>query len=82
LAKVEKYQRLAREWLRMAERADPEAARESAKSAVPRRGESTGVMEPVLVSQSSGSRIPLADLTVELAARSASFMHSLPNAAR
>ncbi|WP_141686876.1 Fic family protein [Bradyrhizobium sp. LMTR 3] len=35
-------------------------------------------MEPMLVSESSGRRTQLADLTVELAAKSAAFRHSLP----
>lgn len=53
--------------------------KEPAKSAVPDRGESTGLMEPMLVSESSSRRTQLADLTVELAAKSAAFKHSLPN---
>lgn len=53
--------------------------KEPAKSAVPHRGESTGLMEPMLVSESSSRRTQLADLTVELAAKSAAFKHSLPN---
>ncbi|UPJ47988.1 Fic family protein [Bradyrhizobium sp. 200] len=36
-------------------------------------------MEPMLVSESSSRRTQLADLTVELAAKSAAFKHSLPN---
>ncbi|MGY2843775.1 hypothetical protein ACVIWU_006349 [Bradyrhizobium sp. USDA 4509] len=52
--------------------------KEPAKSAVPDRGESTGLMEPMLVSESSGRRTQLADLSVELAAKSAAFRHSLP----
>jgi hypothetical protein len=36
--------------------------KEPAKSAVPDGGESTGLMEPMLVSESSGRRTQLADL--------------------
>ncbi|MGY3131240.1 Fic family protein [Bradyrhizobium sp. USDA 4501] len=57
---------------------DNKQDKEPAKSAVPDRGESTGLMEPMLVSESSGRRTQLADLTVELAAKSAAFRHSLP----
>lgn len=53
--------------------------KEPAKSTVPDRGESTGLMEPMLVSESSPRRTQLADLTVELAAKSAAFKHSLPS---
>jgi Fic family protein len=53
--------------------------KEPAKPAVPDRGESTGLMEPMLVSESSPRRTQLADLTVDLAAKTAGFKHSLPN---
>lgn len=53
--------------------------KEPAKSAVSDRGESTGLMEPMLVSESSPRRTQLADLTVDLAAKTAAFKHSLPN---
>jgi hypothetical protein len=42
------------------------------------RGESTGLMEPMLVAESSPQRTRLADLAVEFAAQSAAFRHSLP----
>ena len=42
------------------------------------RGESVGLMEPMLVSESSRHRTPLTDQAVELAARAAGFRRSLP----
>lgn len=42
------------------------------------RGEQPGLMEPLLVSESSPHRAGLADLAVDLAARSAGFRRSLP----
>ena len=42
------------------------------------RGESTGLMEPLLVGASSKHRAALNDLTVELASRAAGFRRSLP----
>ncbi len=42
------------------------------------RGESVGLMEPLLVSESSRHRAALTDLAVELAAKSAGFRRSLP----
>ena len=42
------------------------------------RGESVGLMEPLLVSERSRHRAVLTDLAVELAARSAGFRRSLP----
>jgi len=42
------------------------------------RGESAGLMEPLLVSESSTHRTALTDLAVELAAKSAGFRRSLP----
>jgi hypothetical protein len=42
------------------------------------RGESVGLMEPLLVSESSSHRAVLTDLAVELAAKSAGFRRSLP----
>lgn len=42
------------------------------------RGESIGLMEPLLVTESSKHRTGLTDLAVELAARSAGFRRSLP----
>ena len=46
------------------------------------RGESTGLMEPLLIGESSRHRSGLTDLTVELAARAAGFHHSLPGGVR
>ena len=43
------------------------------------RGESVGLMEPMLVSESSPHRTPLTDLAVDLAGRSAGFRRSLPD---
>ena len=42
------------------------------------RGESIGLMEPLLISESSKHRTALTDLAIELAARSAGFRRSLP----
>ncbi len=42
------------------------------------RGESAGLMEPLLVGEGSRHRSELTDLTVELAARAAGFRRSLP----
>jgi Fic family protein len=43
------------------------------------RGESTGLMEPMLVPDGSRHKAGLDDLAVELASRSAGFRHSLPD---
>jgi Fic family protein len=43
------------------------------------RGESTGLMEPMLVPDGSPHKARLDDLAVELASRSAGFRHSLPD---
>jgi len=43
------------------------------------RGESVGLMEPMLVSESSRHRTVLTDLAIELASRSAGFRRSLPD---
>ncbi len=43
------------------------------------RGESLGLMEPLLVSESSKHRTALTDVAVELAAKSAGFRRSLPD---
>jgi Fic family protein len=43
------------------------------------RGESSGLMEPLLVPEGSPHRTVLTDLAVELAARSAGFRRSLPD---
>ena len=42
------------------------------------RGEAVGLMEPLIVGESSKHRTILADLAVELAAKSAGFRRSLP----
>ena len=42
------------------------------------RGESVGLMEPMLVSESSRHRTELADLAITLATESAAFRSSLP----
>jgi Fic family protein len=42
------------------------------------RGETVGLMEPLLIEESSGRRGDLTDLAVDLAARSAGFRRSLP----
>eukprot|EP01036_Dinobryon_divergens_P036044 gene36044-46836_t len=42
------------------------------------RGETTGLMEPMLVGESSAKRTELADLALELASKSAGFRRSLP----
>lgn len=66
---------------------DIEADKEPAISAVRNRdredrGESIGLMEPLVVSDSSKHRVALTDLAVELAARSAGFHRSLPDGVR
>ncbi|WP_043739614.1 Fic family protein [Thioalkalivibrio nitratireducens] len=58
---------------------DIKADKSPAKDTVPAdRGESIGLMEPLLISESSRHRRALTDLAVELAARSAGFRRSLP----
>jgi len=58
---------------------DMKADKQPAQAAVPRdRGESVGLMEPLLVTESSSHRTALTDLAVELAARAAGFRRSLP----
>src|SRR5690606_35231581 len=58
---------------------DIKADKNPAKDTVPAdRGESIGLMEPLLISESSKHRTALTDLAVELAARSAGFRRSLP----
>jgi Fic family protein len=47
-------------------------------SAAEDRGESTGLIEPLLIGQTSSHRTALTDLAVELAASSAGFRRSLP----
>jgi len=56
-----------------------EPAKEARKRAPPKdRGEPIGLMEPMLVGESSRHRAALTDLAVELAARAAGFRRSLP----
>ncbi|ACB93971.1 hypothetical protein [Beijerinckia indica] len=54
---------------------DDKAAKEAA---VVDRGETIGLMEPMLVSESSKHRTALTDLAIELASRAAGFRRSLP----
>ena len=59
---------------------DEEADKKPAKKeAVSDRGEAIGLMEPMLVSESSRMRGELTDLAVELAGRAAGFRRSLPD---
>jgi Fic family protein len=51
---------------------------EADTAAAPDRGESTGLMEPLLVSESSRHRTVLADLALDLASQAAAFRTSLP----
>jgi Fic family protein len=51
-------------------------------SAVIDRGEGTGLMEPLLIGESSRHRNALSDLAVDLAARAAGFRRSLPEGVR
>lgn len=51
-------------------------------SAAVDRGESTGLMEPLLIGESSRHRGLLTDLAVDLAARAAGFRRSLPEGVR
>jgi hypothetical protein len=58
---------------------DIKADKNPAKDKAPAdRGESIGLMEPLLISESSKHRTARTDLAVELAARSAGFRRSLP----
>ena len=57
---------------------DSDADKKPDISAADDRGESLGLMEPLLVSAGSSRRTDLTDLAVELAARSAGFQRSLP----
>jgi Fic family protein len=51
----------------------------AAGNEAPDRGESTGQMEPLLISESSPRRTPLADQALELAQLAAGFRKSLPD---
>ena len=53
-------------------------AKKAAKKAVSDRGESIGLMEPLLIGESSRHRPALTDLALELAQKSAGFRSSLP----
>jgi Fic family protein len=55
------------------------ADKKPAKIEVADRGESTGLMEPMLIAEDARGRGALADLAVELAAKSAGFRKSLPD---
>lgn len=60
-------------------KSDIKADKNPAKDKAPAdRGEGIGLMEPLLISESSKHRTALTDLAVELAARSAGFRRSLP----
>ncbi len=63
----------------MTPKADREPAKEAATEVAPDRDESTGLMEPMLISESGGRRSPLADLALEVAEKSAGFRASLPD---
>lgn len=56
----------------------PRADKEPAKVEAKDEGESIGLMEPMLISESSGKRGALADLAVEVAEKSARLRASLP----
>jgi Fic family protein len=61
-------------------KSDKKAAKSGQKQPAPEdRGESVGLMEPMLVGESSLRRARLADLAVELAGRAAGFRRSLPD---
>ncbi len=53
-------------------------AKEHAKMAAKDRGESIGLMEPLLISEGSSQRGALTDLALELGQKSAGFRRSLP----
>ncbi|MDZ4759446.1 MAG: Fic family protein [Alphaproteobacteria bacterium] len=57
----------------------PPADKEPAKVEAQDRGESTGLMEPMLLAEDARGRGALSDLAVELAAKSAGFRKSLPD---
>ena len=52
--------------------------KQPAKGAVQDRGESVGLLEPLLISETSRHRAALTDLALELAQKSAGFRRSLP----
>ena len=53
--------------------------KEPAKKAVTDRGESIGLMEPMVISEGSRHRAALTDLALDLAQKSAGFRRSLPD---
>lgn len=57
----------------------PPSDKEPAKIEAQDRGESTGLMEPMLLAEDARGRGALSDLAVELAAKSAGFRKSLPD---
>lgn len=59
---------------------DEKAVILAANSTAPDRGESVSCMEPMRISERARDRAALADLAVELAAHSAGFRRSLPDA--
>jgi len=61
---------------------DSHADMEEDISEVIDRKEGTGLMEPLLIGESSRHRGPLTDLTVDLAAKAAGFRRSLPEGVR
>jgi Fic family protein len=62
--------------------ADPEGKKADIPAAAPAdRGETIGLMEPLLIGESSPRRGEVTDLAVDLAAKSAGFRRGLPQAA-
>ena len=57
---------------------DKEADKEADIEAVEDRGETIGLMEPLLIGETSRHRGALTDLALELAQKSAGFRRSLP----
>src|SRR5258707_12811234 len=55
------------------------AAKMPAKTAVPDRGESIGLMEPMVIGDGARQRAALTDLALDLAQKSAGFRRSLPD---
>lgn len=53
-------------------------AKEPAKTAAPDRGESIGLMEPMIIGNAARQRAALNDLALDLAQKSAGFRRSLP----
>jgi Fic family protein len=53
--------------------------KEPAKTAVPDRGESIGLMEPLVIGDGARQRAGLTDLALDLAQKSAGFRRSLPD---